>query len=58
VVFGRAISHVFEGAGQMKGFSKTEKKKKKIFKIRTKVKAGVYLGLTFSGGSGGISTRS
>ena len=41
----------------MKGCSKKEKKKQ-IFKIRTKVKAGVYLGLTFSGGSGGISTRS
>jgi len=42
----------------MKARSKTEKKKKKIFKMRTKVKAGVYLGLTFSGGSGSIVPKS
>jgi hypothetical protein len=53
-----SIGHISEGADEMKGCSKSEKKKKQIFKIRTKVKAGVYLGLTFSGGSGGVSTRS
>ena len=42
----------------MKNCSKSEKKKKQVFKVRTKVKAGAYLGITFSGGPGGIVTES
>ena len=42
----------------MKDCFTRKKKKKQIFKIRTKVKAGAYLGITFSAGSGGIATRS
>jgi hypothetical protein len=41
----------------MKDCFERKRKKKQIFKIRTKVKAGAYLGITLSAGSGDITTR-